>query len=114
MYIKEEPQGVFHGLEKDVTYYVYVEQEADQLARDQEKMRLIAMEMEGYHGNESGNVKTDFGDHGDTCTCIYGTPCTDEEGCRNWKQRFTIAEKNGWIKQAMSDDLKEGKSIAMF
>ena len=114
MYIKEEPQGVFHGLEKDVTYYVYVEQEADQLARDQEKMRLIAMEMEGYHGNESGTVKTDFGDHGDTCTCIYGTPCTDEEGCRNWKQRFTIAEKNGWIKQAMSDDLKEGKSIAMF
>ena len=89
LYIKEEPQGTFQGLEKDRTYYVYVEQMADQLARDQEKMRMIAMEMEGYHGHDNcSNNKTDFGDHGDTCTCIYGTPCTDEEGCRNWKQRF--------------------------
>ena len=114
LYIKEEPQGTFHGLERDMTYYVYVEQEADQLARDQEKMRMIAIEMEGHHTNDSNTNKTDFGDHGDTCTCIYGTPCTDEEGCRNWKQRFVIAEKNGSIKQAMSDDLREGKVIPMF
>jgi hypothetical protein len=111
LYIKEEPVGTFHGLEKDVTYYVYVEQEADQLARDQEKMRMIAMEMEGCVGSSR---RTDFGDHGDTCTCIYGTPCIDEEGCRNWKQRFLISESNGWIKQAMVDDLQKGIKPRMF
>ena len=101
-------------MEKDLIYYVYVEQEADQLARDQEKMRMIAKEMEGYHGNYINPAKTDFGDHGDTCTCIYGTPCTDEEGCRDWRQRFIIAEKNSSIKRAMADDLQHGKVIAMF
>lgn len=36
MFMEEVPAGTYHGLENDQTYYVYVEQEAEQLARDQE------------------------------------------------------------------------------
>jgi len=40
LYLEEIPLGVYHGLEDNKTYYVYVEQEADQLARDQQ-VKLI-------------------------------------------------------------------------
>lgn len=36
LYLEEIPLGTYQGLEDDKTYYVYVEQEAEQLARDQE------------------------------------------------------------------------------
>ena len=36
LYLEEKPAGTYRGLENDKTYYVYVEQEAEQLARDQE------------------------------------------------------------------------------
>ena len=36
LYLEEVPLGTYQGLEDDKTYYVYVEQEAEQLARDQE------------------------------------------------------------------------------
>ena len=32
----------------------------------------------------------------DACTCIYGTPCVDKGGCREWGRRFAVAVLNGW------------------
>lgn len=80
VFIKEEPQGIFHDLEKDNIYYVYVEQAVEQLARDQERMRQIALQMEGAKLNGPGKIGMDClsAGHWESCTCIYGTPCLDE------------------------------------
>ena len=32
----------------------------------------------------------------ETCSCLYGNPCVDEYGCKDWANRFAIATKNGW------------------
>lgn len=93
MFIEENPKGVYQGLYVNETYYVYVEQEAQQLARDQEMMRQRA---------KAGASKTqpalpkDDGRVMESCSCIYGNPCVDEYGCKDWNNRFAVATKNGW------------------
>ena len=93
-YIKENPFGHFHGLISNASYYVYVEQEAEQLLRDQEAMKSKAATMLGQ-GNHNGIVRDD-GRVLESCSCIYGNPCVDEYGCKDWDNRFAIATKNGW------------------
>ena len=90
----------YHGLEKDKTYYVSIEQEAAaQLALDQAKMREIAKRMDGYKKNAGGDpgstLTIDDGRAMESCSCIYGNPCVDEYGCKEWENRFVIATKNG-------------------
>jgi hypothetical protein len=41
MFLREDPKGIYHGLEDDQVLYVYVEEEATQRARDQARMRAI-------------------------------------------------------------------------
>lgn len=96
LYFREEPLGTYHGLEADQTYYVYAEQEADQLKRDQERMRKIASTMEGVAKKGDGLMPKDDGRAMESCSCIYGNPCVDEYGCKDWSNRFAIATKNGW------------------
>ncbi|KAG7392907.1 hypothetical protein PHYBOEH_006226 [Phytophthora boehmeriae] len=89
--VHEEPLGTYHDLEKDQTYFVVVEQEADQLRRDQEATK-------SRWGDELQKQKKekDDGRGFETCSCIYGNPCVDEYGCRDWHSRFAIATNNGW------------------
>ena len=97
-YLKENPVGHFHGLISNASYYVYVEQEAEQLLRDQEVMRskVATMTMMGVgQGNHNGIVRDD-GRVLESCSCIYGNPCVDEYGCKDWDNRLAIATKNGW------------------
>lgn len=99
LFLKEDPRGMYHGMEAGSTYYVYVEQEADQLARDQEKMRQIAETMEG--GSSSANaagdrIVRDDGRVMESCSCVYGNPCVDEYGCKDWDNRAAVATANGW------------------
>lgn len=90
--IDECPIGTYLDLEKDQTYYVYIEEENDpnQAIRDAERMKKIA---------EKANAEViDKGDGRgmEGCSCIYGNPCLDEYGCRDWGNRFAIATANGW------------------
>ncbi|KAF0722582.1 hypothetical protein Ae201684P_013995 [Aphanomyces euteiches] len=97
VFLHEEPPGTYHGLQVDQTYYVYIEQEADQLAWDQAHMREIALTMEG--AAEDSKRKADKKDDGrgfESCSCIEGNPCVDEYGCKDWHNRFAIAAKHGW------------------
>lgn len=96
-FIEENPRGTYHGLEVDMTYYVYVEQEAEQLARDQARMKQIASSMEGAKKKDpNGDLVKDDGRVLESCSCIYGNPCVDEYGCKDWDNRFAVATKNGW------------------
>ncbi|KAF0691986.1 Aste57867_16892 [Aphanomyces stellatus] len=94
LFVYENPLGTYHGLDADSTYYVYIEQEADQLARDQARMREIAATMEG--ANRGKPMKMDDGRGFESCSCVEGNPCVDEYGCKDWHNRFAIATKNGW------------------
>lgn len=97
LFIKEDPRGTYQGLDVDQTYYVYVEQEAEQLARDQARMKQIASSMEGAKKKDAnGNLVKDDGRVLESCSCIYGNPCVDEYGCKDWGNRFAVATKNGW------------------
>jgi hypothetical protein len=93
LFLREEPRGVYHGLVDDNTYYVYVEQEAEQLARDQAMMKQrLAMDTNAF----IHPIKRDDGRNMESCSCVYGNPCVDEYGCKDWDNRFAIALKNGW------------------
>eukprot|EP00600_Ochromonadales_sp_CCMP1393_P010026 CAMPEP_0174956132 /NCGR_PEP_ID=MMETSP0004_2-20121128/1360_1 /TAXON_ID=420556 /ORGANISM="Ochromonas sp., Strain CCMP1393" /LENGTH=280 /DNA_ID=CAMNT_0016204123 /DNA_START=70 /DNA_END=909 /DNA_ORIENTATION=- len=100
IYVAEGPSGTFHGLIDGKSYYVYVEEEAQQLLRDQLRTKQAAESLKQQQQKDVGgsvSVVRDDGRSGlDSCTCIYGTPCLDEYGCRNWSQRFMIAQQNGW------------------
>jgi hypothetical protein len=93
MFVEEKPPGVYQRLIKAGTYYVYVEQEAARLMRDQEIMRQRAL-------TQSKSVSMAFlKDDGrvlESCSCIYGNPCVDEYGCKDWSNRYAVATKNGW------------------
>lgn len=91
-FIPEDPSGVYHGLERGTTYYVVVEQDADQLRRDQEATRA-AWEPELQ---QHKRCEKDDGRGFETCSCIYGNPCADEYGCKDWHARFAVATANGW------------------
>jgi hypothetical protein len=32
----------------------------------------------------------------ESCSCVYGNPCVDEYGCKDWDNRYAVATKNGW------------------
>jgi hypothetical protein len=97
LYIKEEPRGTYHGLTTGSVYYCYVEQEAEQLRRDQEEMKLRAASMEGaVSNNVADKLIKDDGRVLESCSCLYGNPCVDEYGCRDWGNRAAIAKQNGW------------------
>ena len=93
-YIIEDPVGHYQGLVSQGSYYVYVEQEEEQLLRDQENMRNRLNDMKQQQVL-LGIVRND-GRGFESCSCIYGNPCVDEYGCRDWGNRFAIALKNGW------------------
>ncbi|RLN98984.1 hypothetical protein BBJ28_00000964 [Nothophytophthora sp. Chile5] len=90
--VGEDPRGTYHDLEKDQVYYVVVEQASDQLRLDQEatKARWAS------EGNDQGQAGKNDGRGFESCSCIYGNPCVDEYGCRDWHSRFAVATKNGW------------------
>ena len=61
------------------------------------KAKEIAVARKERELQLGGKIHRDDGRGGlDSCSCIYGQPCLDEFGCRDWSNRFTIAEQNGW------------------
>lgn len=95
-FLNEDAKTVY-GVETGNSYTVFVEQEATQLARDQELQRSVAATMDGaVDPNAPPPLEKDDGRAMETCSCIYGNPCVDEYGCRNWHERFAVAMANGW------------------
>lgn len=45
---------------------------------------------------EPGERKDDGRNGLESCSCVYGNPCVDEYGCKDWHSRFAVAKKNGW------------------
>jgi hypothetical protein len=72
-YLQEGSRGAFHGLEVGQTYYCYVEQDPDRI-KWEENLRKQKHSAEEESMREV--IVRDDGRGFDSCTCIYGTPCT--------------------------------------
>lgn len=92
LFVSEHPVGTYVGLKGETTYYIVVCQCTEQLERDQQVTReLWAPEQE-----KQKMLEKEDGRGFETCSCIYGNPCVDEYGCRDWHSRFAVATTNGW------------------
>jgi len=94
-YLPEHPAGIFCSLQNEHSYYVYVSQDSEELRREQLERDKVNMQKLAERAADN-KIERDDGRGFDGCTCIYGTPCVDEYGCRDWSKRFDIAKANGW------------------
>ena len=37
-----------------------------------------------------------LGEDSSGCSCLYGNPCAMPHACKDWRNRFEVAKKNGW------------------
>ena len=91
-YEKESPVGVFCGLNTSRLYYIYVEQDAERLSRDQEDFKR---KMPPISDRRSGDIENNS-EFRESCSCLFGNPCVDEYICKDWTNRYAIASGNGW------------------
>lgn len=95
-FVWEEPEGVYQGLETGNTYWVFVNQDEEEERKDRERMRK-RRDFEKSNDPRAGLKPMDDGRGlSENCSCIYGNPCVDEYGCRDWYNRWEVAKKNGW------------------
>ena len=92
-YIEENPKQTYQNLEKGSVYYAYIQENEDEFKRYQKRTKKIFKAEEKEEQQQSEYAKEGIPE---TCSCIYGNPCVDEYGCKNWAYRFAIAKKNGW------------------
>ncbi len=71
------------------SYWILAYQDAKQREEDMKKTRE-RLAIEGTGKDSSRRVEG--------CSCIEGNPCTEANkyNCKNWKNRYEIAKKNGW------------------
>lgn len=84
-YIYEEPEGTFHNLEAECTYYVHVTEDEAEFLKSQARAK------KAFAGVKSEAVR------GEGCSCLEGNPCADEYICTDWHNRFALAKQHGWI-----------------
>ncbi|KDO30826.1 hypothetical protein SPRG_04727 [Saprolegnia parasitica CBS 223.65] len=87
VYLPEIAPGLIGTLCASATYYVYVTEDAATLQAVPPSTTQRGSFQELTLGDGRGF---------DSCTCIEGTPCVDEGGCRNWRSRYAIATEHGW------------------
>ena len=92
-YVEENPKQTYQNLEKGSVYYAYIQENEDEFKRYQKRTKKIFKAEEKEEQQQSEYAKEGIPE---TCSCIYGNPCVDEYGCKNWAYRFAIAKKNGW------------------
>jgi hypothetical protein len=92
LFVKEEPAGTFHELQKDNTYFVIIVEDTEEARKDAERMASVWASMDQGHEISGGTSKQST----DVCSCKSGLPCVDKPVCENWDHRFVVAEANGW------------------
>eukprot|EP00634_Sargassococcus_sp_CCMP2135_P012234 CAMPEP_0198647358 /NCGR_PEP_ID=MMETSP1467-20131203/2660_1 /TAXON_ID=1462469 /ORGANISM="unid. sp., Strain CCMP2135" /LENGTH=353 /DNA_ID=CAMNT_0044382981 /DNA_START=20 /DNA_END=1078 /DNA_ORIENTATION=- len=95
-FLSEDPSQTFVDLEKDATYYAYVKEDPVVFANTKKKRDA---NIKALADNDDTPAARGYGNDGsiaETCSCIYGNPCVDEYGCRDWTNRFAVAKANGW------------------
>ena len=91
-YEREDPEGVYRGLCTTKTYYVYVDQEAERLHRDQAETKARLETAAVVQGNDRSSHREFY----ESCSCLFGNPCLDEYVCKDWNNRLAVATKHGW------------------
>ena len=47
-------------------------------------------------GGGGDDLNLMMGEDSSSCSCVYGNPCMSSYSCRDWKNRFEVAKRNGW------------------
>ncbi|CAN0006406.1 unnamed protein product, partial [Pylaiella littoralis] len=95
---KENPPGTFHEQVDGGVYWVYVSRDDEEEKRDRDRMKQVVEGMKDDlpQGGAEGE-RMDGGRNGlESCSCVYGNPCVDEYGCKDWHSRYAVAKANGW------------------
>lgn len=97
VFMGEEPNFVYIGLEAGQTYYVHTELADDsQIQADRARREAERKEREELEEKMGGPIKEYDNEDKASCSCIEGNPCAVNYNCRDWKNRFEVAKKNGW------------------
>ncbi|CAM9509995.1 unnamed protein product [Scytosiphon promiscuus] len=97
-YVKEEPPGNFLGLVDGGVYWVYVSRDDEEEKQDRARMKQArnGMKQDLPEGGAGGERQDDGRNGLESCSCVYGNPCVDEYGCKDWHSRYAVAKTNGW------------------
>ena len=75
-----------------------VEEDSEEARKSEERqaqfLELKKKEKDEEEKNAARNVGK--GEKMESCSCIEGNPCADAYCCKDWKNRFEVAKKNGW------------------
>ena len=80
IYLPEMPEGTYCNLQNDHSYYVYVNEDKEQLEKEQGERDRINQQKLADNKHEH-KIERDDGRGFDSCTCIYGTPCVVRTCC---------------------------------
>jgi hypothetical protein len=90
--------GEFSGLEVGRTYWVVVEEDSEEARKSEERQAQFLERKKKEKDEEEKNAARNVGkgEKMESCSCIEGNPCADAYCCKDWKNRFEVAKKNGW------------------
>lgn len=86
VYLKEEPIGTVVDLKPGETYWIFAVQDPEQEKKDVARNKAIW-----------AGVPPEAAARGEGCSCVYGSPCTDQYVCLDWENRMAVAKKNGML-----------------
>jgi hypothetical protein len=98
--LHENPEGTYHGLVVDNTYWVHVEEDSAEREAYERRQDAFAAEQAKRRAEDEANEAKGLSgvkqEKGESCSCIEGNPCMDSYGCKDWNNRYAVAKKNGW------------------
>ena len=54
---------------------------------------LEARDLEDAMGGDDDLI---MGEDSSSCSCLFGNPCVSPYCCKDWRNRFEVAKRNGW------------------
>ena len=62
---------------------------------------LAARDMEDFIGGgeeeeDDEDAGAVLGEDRSSCSCLFGNPCASPANCKDWRNRFEVAKRNGW------------------
>ena len=66
----------------------------DDKRKNQGKSKASNITFVGY--DETVGRATVFTENQESCSCLEGNPCVDRYACKDWENRFEVAQRNGW------------------
>ncbi|CAK4114593.1 unnamed protein product [Aphanomyces euteiches] len=93
--VAEEPCGIYQGLIVGETYWVHIEEDAEERVAYEKRQDeySAARAKDRAAKDDKPNIMRE---KVESCSCIEGNPCVDKYCCKDWDNRYAVAKKHGW------------------